>query len=165
MAFKAFAILLVASASMARGQNVFASALAAEAEGNGAALSLLQGRAAKIVKKRAAAAPGTAGRLAVPTGALMEDDLLGFGGGGGFGGVSLMQEKQARIKATSGACDMPAEPRKDAASRPAGGLSAALLAAAQDGVEDGMAALNLLQGSGARLEATVPRPPEPRSAP
>mmetsp|Transcript_13350 Transcript_13350/g.38321 ORF Transcript_13350/g.38321 Transcript_13350/m.38321 type:complete len:170 (-) Transcript_13350:111-620(-) len=159
MTVRVFVVAFAALAAVGRAQDfAAAAALNAEFEGGSAALSLIQGRAAKIVKKRAAAPAAPAGmRPGVPVGALLEDDTLGLGAGG-LGGVSLMQEKQSRIKATSGACDMPPESKKGGAPRPASGLEAALFAAAQDGVEDGIAALSLLQGSRSRLDVAPPQP-------
>lgn len=111
-----------------------------EADMHGPALSLLQGHAAKVIKRRSGSATtgssstevarGAATRAAVA--ALVEDDFSGLGG------LSLIQEKQAKIKGSAWVCGV--------------GIEAALLAAAQDGVEDGLAALSLLQGYGAKLK-------------
>eukprot|EP00932_Pfiesteria_piscicida_P011132 SRR837773.22241.p1 GENE.SRR837773.22241~~SRR837773.22241.p1 ORF type:complete len:138 (-),score=51.55 SRR837773.22241:116-529(-) len=98
------------------------------------ALSLLQGHATKIVKRRASdAASGATARQAAARAAMAFDDDLDLGG------VALIQEKQAIIKAGRSTCDSPAA--KPHLSPPLGGAEAALMAAAADGVEDGLAAL------------------------
>mmetsp|Transcript_82290 Transcript_82290/g.266397 ORF Transcript_82290/g.266397 Transcript_82290/m.266397 type:complete len:201 (-) Transcript_82290:248-850(-) len=108
---------------------------------SGSALSFLQGHATKIIKKRAGAAAfgGEAvDRQAAARAAVAFDDDLGSGG------IALIQEKHSKIKAPGSSCQKAAGKALHYAPK-LGSIDAALLAAAADGVDDGMFALNLLQ--------------------
>lgn len=118
-----------------------------DGDDHGSALSLLQGRASKIIKSRPNPIQSGSSRSAARAAAVALEDL------DDFGSLSLMQEKQSKIKkggsssssCSSSASELPA---------PKSGREAALFAAVQDGVEDGMFALNLMQkGRAAALRA------------
>mmetsp|Transcript_54203 Transcript_54203/g.115705 ORF Transcript_54203/g.115705 Transcript_54203/m.115705 type:complete len:139 (-) Transcript_54203:126-542(-) len=127
--FQLFLVIYASSSSEATKRAALADDLPLMDEG----ISLLQGHATKIIKKRSAAA-GSAGaaRSAGARAAVALDDDLDMD----MGGIALIQEKQAKIrKGASRNCEQPAyEP-------PRGSIDAALMAAAADGVEDGLAAL------------------------
>merc|ERR1719221_339869 len=117
------------------------AALAEDQDIEGSAVSLLQGAAKKIRKKRTRSAQPSALQAAVTA---MDD----FDDGAA---VSLMQGSSARVKKSSKSCtnSLTAQTSDSWAS----GVDAALFAASLDGVEDGMAALNLLQNSGEKIAA------------
>mmetsp|Transcript_79560 Transcript_79560/g.200097 ORF Transcript_79560/g.200097 Transcript_79560/m.200097 type:complete len:194 (+) Transcript_79560:140-721(+) len=115
------------------------------AEGGSGALNLLQGHAQKIIKrgeKRAGSAAAGSPAAAARAAAAALEEVDGFGS---LGGLSLIQEKQSKIKAVSSSCENKPKARQEYSRFSA--MDAALLAAADDGVEDGLAALSLLQNN------------------